>query len=47
MEIAILEDKKEIIDLYRAVIEKVNASTVRLSWNVEVYPNDEFVEKAI
>ena len=47
MEIAILEDKKEIIDLYRAVIEKVNASTVRLGWNVEVYPNDEFVEKAI
>lgn len=47
MEFAIKEDKKEIMDLYRNVIEKVNASAIRLGWNIDTYPDEKFVEKAI
>lgn len=47
MEFATKTDKSEILALYRAAIDKVNTTSVRLGWNIEVYPNDEFVEGAI
>ena len=47
IEIAVKQDKKEILDLYRAVIEKVNKSSVRLGWNIEIYPDEIFVETAV
>ena len=47
MEFATLSDEKEIIDLYRAVIEKVNLTEVRLGWNIDIYPDSAFIESAI
>ena len=47
MEFATLRDEKEIIDLYKAVIEKVNHTEVRLGWNIDIYPNSVFIENAI
>ena len=47
MEFATLSDEKEIIDLYKAVIEKVNLTEVRLGWNIDIYPNSTFIESAI
>ena len=47
MESAMWEDAQEILDLYSLVIDVVNASTVRLGWNVEIYPDRLFIEKAI
>ena len=47
MEFATLSDEKEIIDLYKAVIEKVNLTEVRLGWNIDIYPNSAFIESAI
>ena len=47
MEFARREDAKEILDLYSLVIEKVNASTVRLGWNIEIYPDRSFIDEAI
>ena len=47
MEQASLSDKKEIMELYEAVIDRVNRSSVRLGWNIEIYPNEVFVEDAI
>lgn len=47
MEFAALDDENEIMDLYKAVIEKVNTSSVRLGWNIDVYPDRAFVNEAI
>lgn len=47
MLIATYDDEPEILDLYKAVIEKVNTTSVRLGWNIEVYPNQTFVHNAI
>ena len=47
MEFAVAADKNEILDLYRSVIEKVNTTSVRLGWNIDLYPNADFVEGAI
>ena len=47
MELATIKDVEEILKLYKNVIEKVNKSDIRLGWNIDVYPNDEFVKKAI
>ena len=47
MEFASVSDKKEILDLYKAAIDKVNTTSVRLGWNIDIYPNAEFVESAI
>lgn len=47
MELAELNDIDEILDLYRVVIEAVNKSSVKLGWNIKVYPNYEFVKTAI
>lgn len=47
MIIAAPSDETEIMDLYRAVIDKVNASSVRLGWNIDIYPDISFVRSAI
>ena len=47
IEIAAKQDEKEILELYRAVIEKVNRSSIRLGWNIEIYPDKIFVETAV
>ena len=47
METAVHEDRKEILELYKAVIDKVNMSPVRLGWNIEIYPNAGFIDEAV
>jgi len=47
MEIANFDDESEILDLYRAAIDKVNTTSVRLGWNIELYPDRSFVHNAI
>ena len=47
MESARREDAQEILDLYSLVIDVVNASTVRLGWNIKIYPDRLFIGKAI
>lgn len=47
MDIAMPEDRKEILELYRSVISKVNRSPVRLGWNIEIYPNAGFIDEAV
>ncbi len=47
LEFASLADKKELLDFYGAVIDKVNTTSVRLGWNLETYPNAGFIENAI
>lgn len=47
MEFAIRKDSKEILNLYKAVVDEVNRSTIKLGWNTEIYPNEEFINKAI
>ncbi len=47
MEFDATDDKEEIMNLYKAVIEKVNTSSVRLGWNIDVYPDSDFVNNAI
>ena len=47
LKLATQNDEKEIMDLYQAVIEKVNTSSIRLGWNIDVYPNKSFVDEAI
>ena len=47
MEFATRDDEAAILDFYQKVIEAVNASSIRLGWNIETYPNQEFVHGAI
>lgn len=47
MEFADIKYKDEILEFYRYVVEEVNKSTVKLGWNVDTYPNAEFVGAAI
>ena len=47
MEFATHDDEIAILGFYQKVIEAVNASTIRLGWNIETYPNQEFVHGAI
>ncbi|MBR4760585.1 MAG: GNAT family N-acetyltransferase [Lachnospiraceae bacterium] len=47
MEFATKEDAKGIVDFYSAVIDEVNVSSVRLGWNIEVYPDQKFITDAI
>lgn len=47
MELAKIKDLEEILELYKFVIETVNRSSVRLGWNIEIYPNGDFVKTAI
>lgn len=43
MEIAKAQDIGEIYELYKTVIDTVNTTDIRLGWNMEVYPNYDFV----
>lgn len=47
MEFATKQDVNRIMDFYREVVETVNASTVKLGWNTEVYPDETFVSESI
>lgn len=47
MELATKEDRKEILELYRIVIEEVNKTNVKLGWDLDVYPNKSFVDESI
>lgn len=41
------KDIREIVSLYRTVVDAVNKTNIKLGWNPEVYPNEEFVRQAI
>ena len=45
MEWATIKDVNEILQLYTRVVEHVNTTDIKLGWNVDVYPNDEFINK--
>lgn len=47
MESATIKDAEKIVDLYARVINHVNTTDIKLGWNIDVYPNDEFVINAI
>ncbi len=47
MTFATINDLDEILQFYIEVIDAVNKSTVKLGWNIDMYPNREFVETAI
>ena len=47
MEFATRADVNEILSLYGAVIEKVNTTSIRLGWDLEIYPNASFVNNAV
>jgi len=47
MEWATIKDANEILQLYTRVVEHVNTTDIKLGWNVDVYPNDEFIKTAI
>lgn len=47
MEIATINDIDEIMNLYINVVETVNKTNIKLGWNTDIYPDREFVSKAI
>ena len=47
MEFAKPKDEKEILSFYKAVIDKVNTTSVKLGWNIDTYPDEMFVRNAI
>ena len=47
MKFAKPRDEKEILSFYKAVIDKVNTTTVKLGWNIDTYPDESFVRNAI
>lgn len=47
MEKAVAKDIPEIYDLYRSVIEAVNRTDIKLGWNIEMYPNLNFIEETV
>lgn len=47
MEFATKKDIEEIVELYREVIDAVNKTDIKLGWNIEVYPNYDFVRQAV
>lgn len=47
MEIATIADIDQIIELYRDVIEQVNKTSIKLGWNIDIYPNAEFVKESV
>lgn len=47
MEFAKINDKEELWNFYNDVITQVNKTDVSLGWNIDVYPNDDFIEKSI
>ena len=47
MEFANISDIEAIMALYKRVVETVNKTNIKLGWNTELYPDEEFVKKAI
>ena len=47
MQFAKPSDIAEIVELYRLVIDEVNKTDIRLGWNIEEYPSEEFVIQAV
>lgn len=47
MEIAKIDNLYEILELYKSVIDSVNKTNIKLGWNIDIYPNYDFVKSAI
>ena len=47
MELAKPADESRILDMYKAVVDKVNTTTVKLGWNTDVYPDKTFIHNAV
>lgn len=47
MEKAKILDVTKIVEFYRNVIDEVNKTKVKLGWNIDIYPDKNFVEEAI
>ena len=47
MELATPADESKILDMYKAVVDKVNTTTVKLGWNTDVYPDETFIHNAV
>lgn len=47
MEFAEQNDIEEVLKLYNDVIEHVNKSNIKLGWNINIYPDRNFVETSI
>lgn len=47
MEIAKKNDCDKITKFYKDVIDAVNLTDIKLGWNIDIYPNEEFVANAI
>ena len=47
MYIAAHEDKSEILALYKDVIDHVNRSSIRLGWNIDIYPDPGFIDHEV
>ena len=47
MSFAKQQEVDKILAFYRKVIDAVNQTDVKLGWNIEIYPNREFVEEAV
>lgn len=47
MELAKPADESRIFDMYKAVVDKVNTTTVKLGWNTDVYPDKTFIHNAV
>ena len=38
------QDLTQIYELYKGAIQKVNQGTVKLGWNIEIYPDLAFIK---
>ena len=47
MRIAAKDDLDEIMSLYTVVVETVNKTDIKLGWNTQIYPDIQFIGKAI
>lgn len=47
MEFATKNDEKELFEFYKHIIETVNESPVKLGWNIDIYPDSEFINDSI
>lgn len=41
------QDLTQIYELYKGAIQKVNQGTVKLGWNIEIYPDLAFMKEAV
>lgn len=47
MEFATKKDEKELFEFYKYIIETVNKTQVKLGWNIDIYPDAEFINDSI